>query len=236
MAAVKRTTKAIYEFYRLRDATPFGGKTPIKLRFGGPDTRSVRFVEKLDTFYFSKFADNQNTGLREFFRDAYLQDGAALFGRETKEELDDFRKAAGEKLKNLNDRAIKAIAQTSVQRVRNWAHIGSLHQARITLARIVAILDARTTEICRALDGKLIRVSVAQETIERLNKLEPGEFAKELYESEVGKAISRDPVNFVNGFLEDDGKTISDKLVETGRGFPPFHVNCRSRVEGVIET
>jgi hypothetical protein len=122
-----------------------------------------------------------------------------------------------------------------VQRVRNWAHIGSLSQAQIKLARIVATLDARTTEICRSLDGKLIRVGVAQAAIERLNKLEPGEFAKEMYESEVGKAISRDPANFVNGFIEDDGETISDKLVETGRGFPPYHPNCRTRVEGVIE-
>lgn len=234
-AIVKRTTKQIYTFYRLKDATPFGGKSPVKLRFGGPDTRSIKFFAEVDNWYFSKFVDNRNTGLREFFRERYLENGAALFGRETTEELNDFRIAAGDKLKNVNDRAIKAIVQTSTQRARNWGHIGSLSQARFKLMRVVAILDARTTEICRSLDGKLIRVSPAQKTIERLNKLETGEFAAEMYESAVGKAISKDPVNFVNGFLEDDGKTISDDLVNTGRGFPPYHINCRTRVEGVFE-
>lgn len=232
---VKKTTESIYRFYRLKDATPFAGKSPIKLRFGGADTRTIKFFGDVDNWYFSKFVDNRNTGLREFFKEAYLKNGAALFGRETTEELDDFRRAAGDKLKNINDRAIKAIVQTSTQRARNWGHIGSLSQAKFKLARIVAILDSRTTEICRSLDGKQFRVGPAQKTIERLNQLEPGEFAAEMYESNVGKAISKDPVNFVNSFLEEDGKTIGDDLVETGRGFPPYHINCRTRVEGVFE-
>jgi hypothetical protein len=65
--------------------------------------------------------------------------------------------------------------------------------------------------------------------------LEPGDFALELYESPIGKAISKDPVATIKKFLEDDGKTISDDLVKMGRGFPPFHPNCRTRLEGVIE-
>jgi hypothetical protein len=69
----------------------------------------------------------------------------------------------------------------------------------------------------------------------RLNQLEPGDFALELYESAIGKAISKDPVNTIKAFLEPDGKTISDQLVEMGRGFPPYHPNCRTRLEGVIE-
>lgn len=233
--AIRRTTKQIYEFYRLKDVSVFGNKSPIKLRLGGADTRSIKFVGELDHFYFSKFANNTSQPLRNFFIERYFKDGAALFGRESTEELEDFRRAAGEKLKNLTDRQTKGIVQTAVSRVRNWAHIGSLSQARIELARIVATLDSRTTDVCRELNGKLIRVGVAQKTIERLNRLEPGEFAAELYESPIGKAISKEPVKTIQSFLEDDGKTIGDKLVSMGRGFPPYHVNCRSRLEGVIE-
>lgn len=233
--AIKRTTKGIYEFYRLKDTSNFAdGKSPVRLRLGGADTKSVKFFGELDHFYFSKFADNTQTSLKQFFADAYLQNGAALFGRETSEELADFRAAAGEKLKNLTDRSVKGIVSTSVQRVRNWAHIGSLSQARIELSRIVATLDARTTELCRELDGKQIRVGVAQSAIERLNQLEPGEFAAELYESKIGKAISQEPVATIKKFLEPDGVTVGDALVKMGRGFPPFHVNCRTRLEGII--
>jgi hypothetical protein len=233
--AINRTSKQIYEFYRLKDVSVFGDKSPIKLRLGGPDSTSIKFIGELDHFYFSKFANNTSEPLRNFFTERYFKDGAALFGRESTEELEDFRKAAGEKLKNLTDRQTRAIVQTSVSRVRNWAHIGSLSQAKIKLARIVATLDARTTEICRELNGKIIRVGVAQKAIERLNRLEPGDFAAELYESAIGKAITKEPVKTIQSFLEDDGKTIDDKLVEMGRGFPPYHPNCRTRMEGIIE-
>lgn len=233
--AIKQTTRSIYEFYRLKDITPFGDKSPVKLRFGGADVRSIEFIKNLDHFYFSKFGNNTSESLRKFFVERYFENGAALFGRESSEELEEFRQAAGEKLKNLTDRQTKVIVQTAVQRVRNWAHVGSLSQARIAKARLVATLDSRTTEICKELDGKIIRVGVAQTTIERLNQLEPGEFAKELYESGIGKAISKDPVATIKKFLEDDGKTISDDLVKTGRGMPPFHPNCRTRLEGLIK-
>lgn len=172
--------------------------------------------------------------MRNFFVERYFKDGAALFGRESSDELADFRAAAGEKLKNLTDRQTKTIIQTSVARVRNWAHVGSLSQARIKLARIVATMDSRTTEICRGLNGKIIRVGTAQNAIERLNQLEPGDFALEMYESKIGKAISKEPVKTIQSFLEEDGKTISDKLVETGR-IPLIHINCRSRLIGVLK-
>lgn len=232
---IKRTTKSIYEFYRLKDTSVFAdGKSPIRLRLGGADRRSIKFLNDLDHFYFSKFANNTSKPLRKFFVDQYFANGAALFGRESSEELEDFRKAAGTKLKNLTDRQTKTIIQTAVQRTRNWGHLGSLSQARIEKARIVATLDSRTTEICRELNGKIIRVGVAQEAVERLNQLEPGEFALELYESAIGKAISKEPVKTINKFLESDGKTIDDKLVKMGRGFPPYHPNCRTRMEGII--
>jgi hypothetical protein len=231
---IKRTTKSIYEFYRLKDPAPFGESSPIKLRLGGADINSIKFVEKLDHFYFSKFSDNTSQSFRKFFIERYLANGAVLFESERSAEFDLFREQLGEKYQNLTDRQIKTIVQTSVQRIRNWAHIGSLSQAELEKAKIVALLDSRTTEICRELDGKIFRIGVAQKSIERLNQLEPGAFAKEMYESQIGKAISKEPVKTVQSFLEKDGKTISDDLVKTGRGFPPYHPNCRTRVVGLI--
>ena len=231
---VKRTTEQIYKFYRLRDTTPFGDDSPVKLRFGGPDTRAVRFFNKLDNFYFSTFVDNRREEIKTFLRDEYLEKGAALFGRGTKEELDDFRKAAGGKLDNLNDRAVDTIVVSSVQRVRNYAHINSLRQAKFKRGKIVAILDSRTSEICQHLNGKYINIGVAAETIDRLADLDPGDYAMELYKSELGRAFASDPVAYVKDRVSDDG-VIDDSLVAEGRGFPPFHPRCRSRVEGVFE-
>lgn len=233
-SVVATTGRQIYEYYRLRDVTVFGDSSPIRLRLGGPDKVSIKFIGELDHFYFSKFADNTREPMRKFFVDRYFKDGAALFGRESSDELNDFRKAAGDRFKNLTLRQINTVVQTAVARTRNWAHIGTMDQAAIELARLVATLDARTTPLCEAIDGKLIRVGVAQEAIQRLNQLEPADFAKQLYGSDIGKAISADPVLTIEKYIEADGKTISDELVKMGRGFPPFHPNCRTRMEGVI--
>lgn len=233
---IKRTTRDIYEFYRLRDLTVFGdGESPVALKLGGADRTSIDFIGRLDHFYFSKFADNTREPMRKFFVQAYFENGAALFGRETSDEIAAFRKASGDRFKNLTDRQVLTVVQTAVQRTRNWAHIGSLHQAGIEIARLVATLDARTTPLCEFLNGKLVRVGGAQTAIERLNKLEPAEFALELYGSPVGKELSKNPVDTMKQFIEADGVTIDEQLTALGRGIPPFHPNCRTRMEGVIE-
>ncbi len=194
----------------------------------------MEFIEKLDHFYFSKFADNTDRSLRKFLVDHYLRDGAALFGRENSVEIDDFRRAAGDKLTNLADRQVHSIIHTSVARIRNWAHIGTLDQAGIEYARLVATLDRRTSQFCLTIDGLLIRVGVAQDAVQRLNKLEPRDFARELYETDLAKQLRKEPAANIKQFIEPDGKTISDGLVATGLGIPPFHPNCRTRMEGVI--
>jgi len=234
VGTVNSTTRSIYEYYRLRDVTVFGDESPIRLRLGGPDRVSIKFIGKLDHFYFSKFADNTREPMRKFFVEQYFENGAALFGRETSDELAAFRKAAGDRFKNLTNRQTLTVVQTAVARTRNWAHIGSLSQAEIELARLVATLDSRTTPLCEFLDGKIVRVGVAQDAIERLNTLPPAEFALQLYQSPVGKAIAKNPVDTMKQFIEADGKTISDELTRMGRGFPPFHPNCRTRMEGIV--
>jgi hypothetical protein len=228
---VRNTTKEIYTFYRLRDTSPFGNSEAPRLKFGGPDTRAVKFFNELDGFYFSKFVDNRRPELQTFFRNEYLEKGAALFGRETGESINDFRIAAGGKLDRINDHGVRTIITSSVQRIRNYAHIRQLGQGSLKWAKIIAILDSKTSPICRYLDGKYIRIAMAVATVDRLTKLEPGDYALELYQSAAGKAYSANPLEYVKDHVGENG-VIADGLVAEGRGFPPYHPNCRSRVEG----
>ncbi len=234
--AIKNATKASYGFFRLKDETPFGETgSPVQLKFGAPDKRAIRFFDSVDKWYFSKFMRNDDAArpLRKFLREEYLEKGAALFGRETPESLDDFRQAAGEKLKNLTDFQIKRIVSGSVARIRNWAHVGSMHQAEFELARYVAVLDARTTEICRHIDGKMIRVGTAQQRITELTKLEPGEFALELYESTAAREYQKNPVAWIE--KRTTNNIVDDDALKQNIGLPPLHILCRTRMEGVFE-
>lgn len=233
--SIKRGTKEYYTFYRLRDRSAFPEGSDVTLKFGGPDTRALNFFNKLDGFYFSSYVDNSRDSLSKWLREEYLEKGAALFGRGTGEDLDDFRVAAGGKLDKINDYAVQTIVESSVQRIRNYAHIGSLRQGRFKRAKIVATLDERTSPICRYLDGKFINIGPAAETVERLTKLAPGDYALELYKDKLGRAFATNPVEYVKDRIDDDG-LVHDSLVREGRGFPPFHPKCRTRVEGVFES
>lgn len=231
---IRTTTRSIYEYYRLRDLTPFGDADPIRLRLGGPDKVSIKFIGELDHFYFSKFADNTREPMRKFFVERFFGDGALLFDEDS-DAWREFQRAAGDRFKKLGYRQIRTVIETATARTRNWAHIGTMAQAEIELAKLVATLDARTTPLCEFLDGKLVKVGVAQSTIERLNQLAPAEFERALYKTELSKGIANNPVDTIRRYLEEDGRTIGDELTKTGRGFPPFHPNCRTRMEGVIE-
>ena len=231
LAAIQAVTAEIYKFYRLVDETPFGQKSPVKLRLGGPDKRSLKFFNKTDQFYFERIGADHDRNLTKFFRRQYLEKGAAIFGDKSPKELDDFRRAAGDKVAKLNDRQVKTIIHTSVQRIRVWAHIGSLSQGRIKEARVVAIIDERTTEICKTLNGKRLMVGVAQKAIEKLNGLSPAEFGKEMYEGRIGRAIKKYEEEFYKRFVKKN--RIEDRLVRTGRGIPPYHPNCRTRLKAL---
>jgi hypothetical protein len=234
-AIVRRTTKDIYTFYRLRDASPFGDAAKPTLKFGGADTRALRFLNELDGFYFSSLIDNRRDEVYNVIKQEYLEKGASLFGRETGETIDDFRRAVGGKLNNLNDYGVRTIITSSVQRIRNYAHIKSLAQGQFKWGRIVPIMDEKTSPICIYFGEpptKYVRIGPAAATVDRLTKLEPGDYALEMYKSELGKAYSSNPLEYVRDRIGSNG-VVEDSLVEEGRGFPPYHPNCRTRIEGV---
>jgi hypothetical protein len=235
--AVRRITKEIYTWYRLRDVSPFGEVKPPRLAFGSEDTRALRFFDRLDNFYFSSFVDNRSEEIKNFLRKEYIAKGRDLFDPRsvTGEMLDDFRRAAGGKLDRVNDYGVRTIINSSVERVRSWANIKQLHQARYKYGQLVPTIDNRTSEICLYFGEpptKYIRIGVAAAAIDRLTKMEPGEFALHLYKSDAGRAFAQDPIAYVHKFVGADG-VIADGLVEEGRGFPPYHPRCRTRVEGV---
>lgn len=235
-AVVRRTTKEIYTFYRLRDSAVFGDAAVPKLKLGTADTRAVRFFKEVDHWYLSGIVDNRRPELHKLLHDEYIAKGRQLFGRGVSGEmLDDFRRAAGGKLDNINDFGVKTIINSSVQRIRSYANINQLRQGRYKWGRIIPTMDERTSPICIYFGQpppKYVRIGVAASTIDRLTKLEPGDYALELYKSERGKAYSSDPLGYVKDRISDKG-VVEDSLVKEGRGFPPYHPNCRTRVEGM---
>ena len=222
--AAAKAVSSIYEFYRIKDTSVFGkARKAGPFTFGGPDRRSIRFMSRLDNFFFTGYVDNSTfqEPFLKFLREQYFERGAGIFGRGGDEQRNAFKQLFGGKLDALGNAEIDRIIDTSVARMRNWAQLEQLNEAKIKYARIVAILDAHTSEICRFLNGRVISVGDAVAANRKLASLEPGQFAESFYKSAEGNAYSADRV----GYIRSRGL---GAVVKEGRGAPPFHARCRS--------
>ena len=239
-AAIRAAGEAVYRYYRTKDDVsilPEG--EAIRIKFGGIDKRSLDFFEKLDKFYFSKYLNNNEPGLKRYFADEWIAKGGRSTVDLTPEQIEEIRAALGARLKNVNDVNLERIVRGATVRTRNWAHINRLREGRVELARIVAVIDERTSEICKFLDGKFLRVKAAADAVDRLSQLEPGDYAKEVFESPAAKAFkaannnAEEVEKFFDGQIDKEG-VLDDSLMAAGYGFPPYHVSCRTRITGEI--
>lgn len=138
------------------------------------------------------------------------------------------------------------VAAVGVSRARSFSEITSYQEAGISYFEIVAMLDERTTDICRALDGTIMDVQVAyQHQLEIANIKNPEDiktvspFFTEHKNKETGlKEISLGRSKFADvqrsGLGNVDDRGIMSKFLSTrslqrsGVSMPPYHYNCRT--------
>jgi SPP1 gp7 family putative phage head morphogenesis protein len=142
------------------------------------------------------------------------------------------------------------VASSFIGRGRSFAQMSSYAEAGIQRYRIEAVLDERTTHICRYLHGKTFEVADALQRFERVAGLEQPEDIKleqpwvregrdaetgrtRLYvEGGSGRMMIAEVTRSAFGTRDDAGDfrpLASDRgLAEAGVGFPPFHALCRT--------
>ncbi len=223
--AVKDAIAPIYSFYRLTDtATWPDGKAPIQFVFDTIDTQSMHFIEKVDQFYLSKFIENSDARgpIVKFLQKQYLEDGDALFGRTKGDSIERFRSLFSNRLEDISDKAVQRILDTSVQRMRNWGHIGQLDEAGIEYARPVNPSPEAPICVYVTSQNLLIPVGTARQAVNRLANLSADEY---------------------RSFLESTGPVTPEKIqsfgIDTataeGIGFPPYHPHCHTVLEAVLD-
>jgi hypothetical protein len=133
------------------------------------------------------------------------------------------------------------VAAVGVSRARSFSEVASYQEAGITGMEIVAMLDERTTDICRSMDGLIVPVAQARALIdagaqvrnpEDIKTVNPflrqrgGEIATatgtpfaEVARSGRGRVDDRGVANYsLNG----------SNMSSAGLGAPPYHFNCRT--------
>lgn len=177
--------------------------------FGGEDTRSMEFLSEIDRMFFSSYIKNEDAdaALTQFLDERYLSGGEGLFGRGNPETVKDLLNLLGQKDTELSTFQANRIIDTSVQRIRNWAHIAKLADAAISEIEIVE--PTEECPFCASMNGRVIKVNTAAELMQQQRDMTPEEFGQ---------------------YLKDNPATLEkiDQLAASG-ALPPYHPFCHGR-------
>lgn len=106
----------------------------------------------------------------------------------------------------------RGLAANTVNRARNLGAIESMVEAEITEYEIVAVMDERTSDICREMNGRIIRIEKAVELRDALINAKTPDDVKSIAPWVKGRDVR--------------GKTT--KSLPTGMSAPPYHFHCRT--------
>jgi len=216
--AVTQLVEPIYRQYRLLSDLAGAGRK--EWTWGGSEQRVLNFSGRLDQHFFGKYLDNDGARRRamKVLKEQWLDKGAGLFGRTDPEAIAAFRAELDEELRLLDSGQIARITDTTVQRLRNWANVQQLAEAGAVWATVWAILDGRTSSICREMHGRKIQVAAARAEVDYLSGLTPDQF-----EAHLKKGGALQPESVRAGGV--------DSLAARGNLVPPYHVRCRTRLK-----
>ena len=225
-AITNENVTIIYDKYR-KDKTPFGARrsdVPAAI-FNVVDTRTKAYFAESDGLYLGKFITEQDTRrqVTDFLTKEYIEGGAELPTTGNKRSLNRFRNRFG-KLLQGQDYKVNNIIRTTANKMRNYASLNYLNQAKVTTFEIVGIKDNRQCPYCKALQGYKFDVVTALRRVESEVASDPRYVAN--------------TAPFIQNILsspEEIGKTPESVLQQMGIGSPPFHPNCRDRIVAVFQ-
>lgn len=167
-------------------------------------------------------------------------EGRTEIGRRISTELPGMWQGMGQRYANV-------LAANAVSRARTYAELSTFTEAGVVYAEVQAVLDERTTDVCRFMDGQIVEVldmwEIARSAAtvrnpEDIYKVSPFMQVRTNPQSgmrEVQVRSTGTPVAEVRrsgvGAVNDRGAMrglLPGKFKEAGIGGPPYHHNCRS--------
>jgi phage gp29-like protein len=204
--AVNDAVNDMYRYYK--NSLPLAGVTTA---FGGADSRAVGFLSSVDSMFYAKGLDNPDAqaAVSKFLEEQYLKGGQGLFGRGDLAVTEEFQNLLSQQLGDTSTYQAQRIADTSVQRIRNFAHINKVADAGI--AQIEIYEPTEQCPFCMAMNGRVIDVDTAYGLMEDLTSKTPEEYLSYLQEAQ--------------------NKATLDNLatLQKSGALPPYHPNCHGR-------
>lgn len=229
-----------------RDATRRGQGLAIGADFNALDGRIIRHLSTSQANYVRDEYGRRNAAFRERARQIVSDGLEAGLGRA--DIARDLEAAAKDIIAGRSSFYWETVAGSFVSRGRSFAQLSSYAEAGIDRYIIEAVLDERTTEICRFLDGKTFSVESGLGTFEHV-EANPDSVKELTPWVRDGVDSSGRQVMYVDrggghtrrvAIVERPGLGARDargsysaglstaRLQEIGVSFPPYHGLCRS--------
>jgi hypothetical protein len=196
--------------------------TPTVTKWSAADTATMNWLSRNGALFAGKYFDDNlvDKARKILTRDYSLYgDNLAKFKLRVKDGLVPFVEAT--------DRYWEVVATNALNMARSYQAVWALNKTGVRGYRIKAVLDSRTTQICRALDGKEFLV---QEAWPMFDGIANAQTIDELTEIKPMVKQNPDGTFSANGTVFD-ADTPSTELARLGLMFPPFHWACRSTIQ-----
>ena len=229
-----------------RDAARRGQALVIAADFNALDRRIVRHLTSSQANFVRDEYGRRNDAFGERARQIVADGLETGLGRE--DIAADLERAAQDVLAGRSSFYWEVVAGSFVSRGRSFAQLSSYAEAGIDRYLIEAVLDERTTEICRFLHGKSFSVATGLRTFERVDAepdlikdltpwvreaIDPQTGAKTLFVERGDERVRVADVTRSAVGTRDDrgefGRGLSERdLANLGISFPPYHGLCRT--------
>lgn len=231
LPVINEWVEDIYNKTKRRLADDLAITPSLKIR----DRSAIGHLSRFQNFWLQNhYADDLATQAQNIVVNYGLQDG---LGRN---ELGDIlREKLGDKFQEYH--YWDTVASTWLNNSRTYSSLNAMNQAGVAEYIYNAVLDERTTVICRSLDGMTFSVNVGLDLWGQVGELDDPEKMKDInpminerldsegnvqsyyYKKSDGSTVNMRTGNFSRGYLESHGVI-----------FPPVHFLCRSWIEAMI--
>jgi hypothetical protein len=251
-AAVPRAVQAVFGdaatevVQATRDSTRTGQGLAIAASFNALDRRIIRHVTTSQANFVRDEYGRRHEAFSQKARQIVADGLEAGLGRA--DLARDLEEGARDTIAGRNSLYWETVAGSFVSNGRSFAQLSAYAEAGIQRYLIAAVLDERTTEVCRFLDGKTFTVATGLNNFEALEAdpdaiKELAPWVREAIDPDTGRKVlyvergeSRVPLAEVArsamGTRDDRGdfsRALSERDMESmGISFPPYHALCRS--------
>lgn len=214
-------SEAFYRASKELEAKKFG----FVASFVRPDEVAIERINSFQHLFIGKhYKDNVTARAKKIVLDTIVENRGTLSRREIATALKS----------KMND-VIKqtpyweTVASQLLNNARSYSSLNLYREAEILEFEVSSVLDERTSEVCRIMDGAVFSVPVALSNLARYDEVRSIDDVKQIVP---WLSSSADGLT-LNGRLL--GRAVSGRdLQALGVNAPPYHARCRSTVLGVV--